>query len=423
MWMAGYGGRDRPSEGKLTDLWAKAMVLQDGAGERSVLLTFDLVGIGRELSLRICDQLTREFGVPRANIALCASHTHTGPVLGHNLAPLHYLQLDTQQRQLVDAYAERFAGHCSEIVGRAIEDLEPCHVGSGSGFCSVAVNRRNNPEGEVPRRRGVGRLAGPVDYAVPVLTVRRQSDDALKAIAFGYACHATVLSFYQWSGDYPGFAQSELERRHPGCTALFWAGCGADQNPLPRRSVELAEQYGQALAAAVEDVLRGVIHPLPAALHCSYQEIPLRLEDPPSIDALRSEADSSNKFLAARARMLLDRLAEGDPLPATYPYPVGSWSFGEGDLSWVFLGGEVVVDYALRLKSERAPGSTWVAGYSNDVMAYIPSRRVLREGGYEGGGAMVYYGLPNVWSPDCERLIVEEVHRQLKTADAVASSP
>jgi hypothetical protein len=45
-------------------------------------------------------------------------------------------------------------------------------------------------------------------------------------------------------------------------------------------------------------------------------------------------------------------------------------------------------------------------------MAYIPSRRVLAEGGYEGGGAMVYYGLPTVWSPDVEELIVREARRQ-----------
>ena len=78
----------------------------------------------------------------------------------------------------------------------------------------------------------------------------------------------------------------------------------------------------------------------------------------------------------------------------------------------MFLGGEVVVDYALRLKAEHGP--IWIAGYTNDVMAYIPSRRVLLEGGYEGVGAMVYYGLPTAWAPVVEERIAEEVTRQLR---------
>jgi hypothetical protein len=86
---------------------------------------------------------------------------------------------------------------------------------------------------------------------------------------------------------------------------------------------------------------------------------------------------------------------------------------GDG-VEWFFLGGEVVVDYPLRLKGELSGAKTWVAGYTNDVMAYIPSRRVLLEGGYEGGGAMVFYGLPTVWSDQVETKIVTEVLRQSK---------
>jgi hypothetical protein len=75
-----------------------------------------------------------------------------------------------------------------------------------------------------------------------------------------------------------------------------------------------------------------------------------------------------------------------------------------------------VVDYSLRLKKELSPDKTWVAGYSNDVMAYIPSLRVLKEGGYEGGGAMLYYGLPTVWSPRVEETIVAAVHETARQA-------
>src|SRR6185369_11375212 len=96
--------------------------------------------------------------------------------------------------------------------------------------------------------------------AVPVLAVSN-SDGKLRALLFGYACHNTVMAFSKWSGDYAGFAQISLEKSHTNVTAMFFMGCGGDQNPLPRRQLELAERYGNMLAAAVEEVL---LTPLPA---------------------------------------------------------------------------------------------------------------------------------------------------------------
>jgi hypothetical protein len=130
----------------------------------------------------------------------------------------------------------------------------------------------------------------------------------------------------------------------------------------------------------------------------------------PTRDQLTQDAASKDRYVASRANLLLGQLDRGGKLPATYPYPVQVWKLGTGP-EVVLLGGEVVVDYALRLKKELPPGSAWIAAYSNDVMAYVPSLRVLKEGGYEGGGAMVYYGLPSPWSPEVEERIAGEVHR------------
>src|SRR5262249_16959301 len=142
-----------------------------------------------------------------------------------------------------------------EVVGAALADLAPAELSHGTGHATFATNRRNNKEADVPHLRDLGRLQGPVDHDVPVLAVRAP-DGKLRAVLFSYACHATVLSFYQWCGDYPGFAQLELEKLYPGATALFFAGCGGDQNPLPRRNVALAEGYGKQLAEGVASVLR-----------------------------------------------------------------------------------------------------------------------------------------------------------------------
>ena len=412
MWMAGYGSRDHIAEGKLTDLWTKALVLEDPRGRRAALVTLDLVGIDRGLSQAICRQLLAKYGLQRDQIAISTSHTHTGPVVGRNLRPMHYEMLNAEQKKQVEDYAALVEQNVVSAVGEAMEKLAPSQVSWGSGKTTFAVNRRTNSEPKVPEQRDAGRLVGPVDHDVPVLAVRDQGGK-LTAVAFGYACHATVLSFYQWSGDYPGFAQMALEEMHPGSVALFWQGCGGDQNPLPRRTVEKAQEYGRRLASAVEDVLTAPMTTVVGSLTTTYAEIEAPLGTLPTRDQLAADAQSKDKFVASRARALLADVDGGKPLAPTYPYPVQTWKVGP-DVQWIFLGGEVVVDYAVRLKSELTGTRTWVAGYSNDVMAYIPSRRVLMEGGYEGGGAMVYYGLPTIWAPQIEEVIVAESLRQAK---------
>jgi hypothetical protein len=164
-------------------------------------------------------------------------------------------------------------------------------------------------------------------------------------------------------------------------------------------------------------VLGGVQRPITGSLDSVYEEIDLPLGALPTREQIEANAKSSNRFEAGRAKVLLERLARDGKLATTYPYPVQAWRLGP-ELVWITLGGEVVVDYSLRIKRELgrelAPGATWVAGYTNDVMAYIPSRRVLNEGGYEGGGSMVYYGLPTVWAPELEEAILRQVHKQAK---------
>jgi hypothetical protein len=410
MWMSGYAARIKPAEGKLHDLWAKALVLEDPDGRRGVLLTMDLVGIPRDLSVAVRDELKTKYGLSREAVILSVSHTHTGPVLRHNLDDM--FDLDETQRKLISDYTKTLHAKLVTLVGEALRQMAPAQLAWGNGQATFAVNRRNNKEADVPQLRSTGQLKGPVDHDLPVLAVRN-GQGQLQAIVCGYACHATVLSFYLWSGDYPGFAQSELEKAYPGATALFWAGCGGDQNPLPRRSVAQAEEYGRQLAEGARAVLNKAMTPITGNLAAAYTEIDLPFAELPTREQLLKDSTDKNRAIATRAKHLLQELNRNASLPRTYPYPVQVWQLGP-DLTLVALGGEVVVDYALRLKKELGPGPTWVAGYTNDVMAYIPSLRVLQEGGYEGGGAMPYYGLPAVWGTRVEELIVGAVHEQVR---------
>lgn len=407
LWMSGYAARDRPAEATLHALWAKALALDDGEGNRAVLVTMDLCGIDRDLSQRVCRRITDAHKLPRSAVALCVSHTHTGPVVGGNLRPMY--AFDAQQHALVGEYTKWLEDQLVAVADEALQSLRPAQLQWAVGRTTFAVNRRTNREQDVPRLRETGRLKGPVDYDLPVLVARPPGGGAPSAVVFGYACHATTLSFYQWSGDWPGFAQIELEKMFPQATALFVAGCGADQNPLPRRTAQLAEAYGRQTAAGVEASLNGVLRPVEGRLQTAYSEIALPFAGIPTRDQLAKDAESKDRYVAQRAKLLLAQLERDGRLTESYPYPIQVWRLGS-ELLLVLLGGEVVVDYSLRLKQELG-AATWVAAYANDVMAYIPSRRVLTEGGYEGGGAMVYYGLPSPWAPEVEERIVAEVHR------------
>ena len=142
VWMSGYP-RDHPAEGKDQDLWAKALALEDANGRRAVLITMDLVGIDRETSRRVCEQLAARYGLQSARqIALNMSHTHCGPVVGRNLDGM--LSLDDAQWQRIDEYTHQLTDKLVALAGEAIDQLQPSVIAWGQGYSTIAVNRRTN---------------------------------------------------------------------------------------------------------------------------------------------------------------------------------------------------------------------------------------------------------------------------------------
>ncbi len=409
IWMSGYASRKMPAEGKTHDLFAKALALEDAAGHRLVLVTTDLIGLTKELSDGVYAGVAKAANLKREQLLLNASHTHCGPVVGDNL--LDMFDLTTAQKKPIADYAAKLKEQLIAVVLDAVKNLKPATLAFGQGEAAFAVNRRQKTEKGITL--GVNR-EGPVDHGVPVLSVTA-ADGKLLAVAFGYACHNTTLSYFQWCGDYAGFAQIEVEKANPGTTAMFWIGCGADANPNPRGTEDLARRHGQELAAAVGKTLAGARKPITGGLAAGYEEIALDLDNSLTPEKLRADALSSTAAVRNRANRLVKEHADHGKLPLTYPrYPVQAWSVGD-QITWVGLGGEVVLDYATRLRKELPAGRTlWVAGYCNDVMAYIPSKRVLAEGGYEADSSMVYYGLAGKWTEGTEDKIVGTVTALVK---------
>lgn len=407
VWLAGYGTR-RPPDGKLHDLWMKALALEDGDGNRAVMITSDFQGVPKMMSDRVFAQVEEKLSLQRSNIMLTFSHNHCGPRLGDDL--VDYYPVDDAQVELVMEYTDLMVGRTVELVEEALSRLSPARLEMGEGKATFAVNRRNNREADVPDLLARGEpLVGPVDHSVPVLTVTRPNGK-LDAILFGYACHPTTLSFQTWCGDYPGFAQLELEEAHPGATAMFVNTCGGDQNPLPRRTVELCEKYGHMLAVGVEEALQQPLKPVSTGLRTAFELVDLAYEEVVSREQLQERLDDPNAILARWSARMIKKLDAGETFESAYPYPVHAWQLGS-EMLIIGMGAETVVDYALRFKQEFGEG-TWVCGYADDMIAYIPSRRVWEEGGYEGGYRLYEYGRPAYrWDGDIEDRIAESVHR------------
>lgn len=410
MWMAGYAARKAPSQGKIHELWAKALALEDANGLRSVLVTLDLVGLPKQISDQIRDQLKMKANLERSQIILNSSHTHSGPVLVNALSDIY--PLNEEEKEKIRRYSEAFKDKIVDLVVKAFNDLEAVKIFSGNGVSRIAVNRRNNIEKQLTIHT---ELEGPNDFAVPVLKIEKNDGDIL-AIAFGYACHPTVLDTTLWSGDYPGFAQLELENSHPGATALFFQGAGADQNPMPRRTIPLARQYGRTLAAAVDRVLEERMTELEPVFTSDYQEIPLGINSPPTRSELTHYIDSMvpDGYQKRWAQRVRDRLDTGESFPPSYPFPIQVWKLGSQPI--FTIGGETVSGYALQLK-QIFGFDAFVMGYCNDVMSYIPTALILHEGGYEGCTAQQVYGLTGTWAYDTENKIISHLVEMAKNLD------
>ena len=406
MYLAGYGDRNAAADGKLHDIWVKVMALEDSHGRRGVIITSDVCGFSKAAYEAICTGLKKRCGLDRSQILLNYSHTHTGPALRECLQD--YCDWDTTQRARIEEYSLWLEKTIVDKVAEAFSQMVPATLWATEGRADFAVNRRDNAEAEVPAIRARGEnLKGRVDHSVPML-VARTPDGRPLAVLFGYACHTTTLAITKWSGDYAGYAQINLEAKHPGLQAMFLQTCGADANPLPRRSIELCEGYGKKLSDGVEAVLDKPMRPILPELRTAFEFVDLEYEKVMTRKDLEHYAAQGGTY-GRWGKRLLAELDAGRTFTTSYPYAVQVWCLGD-DLLWISLGGEAVVDYAIKFKSIYGP-HTIVNGFSHDLTSYIPSRRVWDEGGYEGG-YVGEYGLPAMrWKPDLEDRITAAVER------------
>ena len=401
--MGGYASRRAPFEAVDQPLFAKAMAIEGGDGAKALLITADLLGFTSERSESICRALRESDGLAREQILLNASHTHAGPLVAGSM--LQSVPEDSRRR--LRAYIAELESKVVAAAQKALRDLRPARLSWGRGVAGFVMNRREFTD------RGVilgTNASGIADRTVPVLRVDG-ADGRPMAVVFGAAAHCTTLTGRNMliSGDYAGYAQEFLEARFPGIQAMFLTGCAGDANPHPRGTLDLARRHGSELAEAVEQVVRGSLAPVRGPLKTAFHrvELPLVEHSREQIERMQAGAPSYRRFFADGALAKLDR---GQSLLRAYPAPFALWQFGS-DLTLVALSGETVVDYVSLTQQALGPLKLWISGYSNDVFGYLPTTRILQEGGYETRGLYVEYGL---FQQGVERFVIQALEEMAR---------
>jgi hypothetical protein len=397
--LSGFGFRRAESEGITHRIYAKALAIADDKEGPAVLITADNLCVPDEITAEIARRLKKKMHLKRERLAITATHTHTAPMLKNVCPTLFGVPIPAEHQQNIDRYTSDFINALENVALAAFKDIRPARLSWGTGSVNFAANRRTKN--------------GPVDHDLPILAVH-DPEGKLRAVYFSYACHCVTLSDNKISGDWAGFAQARVQELFPGTIALASVGCGADSNPssgVTGDKAEICATQGDEVAQEIKRLLSGELKPITSNPATRYTRLDLPLDTPRTRAEWETRAQMQDA-IGYHARVNLERLDRGESLPTKINYPIQTWIFGDA-LALVFLPGETVVDYSLRLKREFDPSHLWVNGYSNDARCYIPSERVLQEGGYEGGDAMIYYDFPQRFAPGLEDKIIKTVAGQI----------
>ncbi|HAN97549.1 MAG TPA: hypothetical protein DCQ98_09045 [Planctomycetaceae bacterium] len=395
----GFGGRRNEASETGERIAATAMAIASEHGEPIVLVTLDNLGIRMTMVDEVARRVAESHGLAAERLSIAFTHSHCTPKVDGACDTIFSTPIPEEHQQRISAYTAKLTDDLTSVVRQALDTMTPSKLAWSVGSVGFAMNRRT--------------AGGPVDHSLPVLAVFGL-DGSLRAIHTTYACHCVTLSYDKVNGDWAGYARIAIERRHPGCRGLISIGCGSDSNPdsgVTGDGEAVAAAQGDEIAKEVDRLLALGLTPLSGEPSAAAAIVPLPLAPLP--DRATLEALAAQESPAGfNARHQLAQLDAGRPLADRIDYVIRSFRFGD-ELAMVFLAGEVCVDYAHRLKRELNVERLWPIAYANDFCAYIPSERLLSEGGYGGGAETVYFALPTTLAPGLEQTIVDEVKRQL----------
>lgn len=422
VWLCGYDPRASRATGVHDELYARALVLDDGH-KRLCLVTADLIAMPEAMARSVRADIAGQIGTTAECVMLNCSHTHAGPNIGL------YRRMGEPDIPYVDVLRRKIVGAAKQ----ASNNLRPAHLTYGETSAQIGVNRR--------QKRSDNTMCVGVDYAGPVSPVVQTlcvngADGRTFALLFSHACHPTTMGGdnYLISAEWPGAAAEHLKRRFASegkdtgidenALPLFLQGCCGNINAVSRGSWDAVAENGRAVAEAAHTARWSAHGRLEEKLDA--KEIVINLELAPLLPKLiyKKQAANLTKKLAAPwtpdMRQFIERqiiTAEHLLELASVKNPPVSRSFAIQRLD---VGGVTLLGFPAEMFSQYQLDFTAQFGkplfclsFTNGCHGYIPIAAEFARGGYEIEVAPIYYGLPT-FTESCEAVIRDAVYSLLK---------
>jgi hypothetical protein len=392
--LAGYAARTGSAVGTLDELVIAVLVLEDGS-ERLVILSADVAAVDADLR----DEIASSVGMNRSQLAVCASHSHSGPAgIVARLHPADDDRLDSELRS-------RFVLTAARAIEVARSDMKPVDLLFGSSQTEGVAANRNS-------------ASGVYDPRLSVLATL-QGDGAYQAVLVHFACHPTILGAdnLSISADFPGALRrnvsASLTQPSGEPVVLFVNGAAGDVSTrFTRRAQNVGEveRIGESVASTAIEALTNA-RPLDGPLRHARASVSLHARVSASDDnhgptrQCPAEAPAPESSAAARidetrhqGMAMLAALAALpiDAVPATIDLDV--WAFGNVVL--VAIPGELVSSFARQIESA-APTATLILGYTNGYVGYLADRPAHVERTYEA--------LASPFGPEAGERVVEAI--------------
>jgi len=413
--MSGFG-RERYAQGAVAPLLTQVVTLRDRDGNTGILVAADILEFDRIMVEAIRRTINHKHRIPTENIMLAASHTHWGPAVrfhvSYSIGAPNVWYMGLLEEKILAA------------VDAAIEGLSPATIEYGyMDFRGIGCNRRLPIDGKItwgPYREGS------FDGHTPILRIRRKAEPG-QLVLVGHACHPTSSGPIQkWSPDYPGAMRDRLVDELPGTKAVFVQGCGGDAKVVHKdpdtgklvfsNDPDSAKAAGEKLAGSVLTHLEtGRMIPLDAELACSlatgqisYGQCwsPEEIERQAYPERTKGRQRRSWQTWAARQSLALPYSGE------SFRYDVQVWKLGDRLMAFG-MEGEICSPWGPMLRAMAPTEQAMVIGYANSTGSYIPDKRIVREGGYEGLTSQHVYFLPAPFTENIDDEIKQIVSRAI----------
>jgi neutral ceramidase len=348
--MSGYEARKDPFKGVHDDIYAGAVVFDNGE-TKTCLITTEIIDFSNDYTDEICAMINKATGIPAGNILVTTVHDHSAPMTrsyGDNLTD--------NEKEYVNTLKDKLVQVAKEANGK----LQPVRIGAGKGTCTMNINRR------APQADGgvwLGRNPdGICDHEVGVIRIDDMSSHTI-GILVNWPCHATTggQENYQISGDWPGAARRDLEKEYGNAVVLISAGASGDINPIygPNNSFSDMENIGSILAKEVKKV---------------YSEI-----DPISVNDLKTDS----YVIKAKGKKRSESRKPDVSMEPDGDVDVRICAMKVGNIIFDGINGELVNEVGLTVKKNSPFADTFVLSHCNGSSGYLVTDEMYKEGGYE----------------------------------------